>query len=143
MRTVALLVIPAIAIGCADAPAASWGPLAVASMDGAMQARNEGTLVITERCVFLERDGEQALLIWPVDETAWSSATSEISFRRADGQSVTIRDGQRVVLGGGGSSAAEDGPDGPSWVGGMDWVAQPAPGCLRGAIWVVSDVEPT
>lgn len=143
MRTVALLLITAIAIGCGGAPAPSWGPLAVAVMDGAMQARNEGTLEITDQCAFLERDGERELLVWPASQTTWSPATAEIVFRRADGEMLTLRDGDDVVLGGGGSSVAEDGIAGQVWAGQFDWVAAPAPECLIDIRFVVSDVEPT
>ena len=115
----------------------------MASMDRAMQARNEGSLVITDRCVFLERDGERELLVWPAGQTMWSPATAEIVFRRADGEMVTLRDGDDLVLAGGGSGVAEDGRAGQVWAGQFDWVAAPARECLIDIRFVVSDVEPS
>lgn len=142
MRPGPLLLATAIVTGCADAPATSWGPLAVAVTEGAMQARNEGSLVIMDRCVFLQRDRERELLVWPVGQTTWSPATAEIVFRRADGGIVTLRDGQHVVLAGGGSGIAEDGLAGEDWAWQFDWVAAPARECLVDVRFVVSDVEP-
>jgi hypothetical protein len=120
----------------------TWGPLAAATLDGAMQARNEGTLVLTDRCVFLERGGERELLVWPANQTTWSQATGEIVFRRADDEVVKLRDGQHVVLGGGGSSRAEDGLTGQDWADGLDWIVAPAAECLVDVRFIVSDVEP-
>ena len=86
-------------LGCETEPGVSWGPLAVMRTDSGMQARNEGTLVLADRCVFLERNGERNLLVWPADQTSWRPTNAEISFRSFNGETWTLRDGQRVVLG--------------------------------------------
>jgi hypothetical protein len=119
-----------------------WGPLAVTGTNAGMQARSEGTLVLTEQCAFLERAGERELLVWPANQTSWSPATAEISFRRSEGQVMTVRHGQPIVLGGGGSSRAEDGLAGEEWASRIDWIVAPDPGCLVDVRFLVSDVLP-
>jgi hypothetical protein len=119
-----------------------WGPLAVTGTNAGMDARNEGTLVLTEQCAFLERVGERELLVWPANQTSWSPATAEISFRRSEGQVMTVRHGQRIVLGGGGSSRAEDGLAGEEWASRIDWLVAPDPSCLVDVRFLVSDVLP-
>lgn len=117
-----------------------WGPVAVFRSDAGMQARNEGTLVITPNCTFLERNGERALLAWPATETTWDAASAQISFMRGDGQVVTVRNGEHVVLGGGGSSRAEDGLSGEAWANRVTWVAPPKAACLVDERFLISDV---
>lgn len=124
------------------AAVAQWGPLAVYRSDGRMQARNEGVLVLTDRCVFLNRNGERELLVWPVPETRWVPDRAEIEFQRSDGRVVALRNGQQVVLGGGGSSLAENGGSGQEWARQITWVVPPDPTCLLDVRWLVGDVEP-
>ena len=118
----------------------SWGPVAVFRSDARMQARNEGTLVITADCTFLERNGQRELLAWPVPETTWDPAFAQISFMRRDGQVVSVRNGQYVVLGGGGSSRNEGGLTGEEWANQVTWVARPKAACLVDERFLVSDV---
>jgi hypothetical protein len=106
-----------------------------------MDARTEGTLVITDRCTFLERAGQREFLAWPADQTAWDPRTASISFRTRFGETFTRWNGDRVVLGGGGSSRGEDGLDGMQWAARLTWVAPPAPECLLDNRWEVSDVR--
>ena len=106
-----------------------------------MQARNAGTLVLEDRCVFLERGGERVLLIWPAGQTSWLSASAEISFRNWSGESRTLRNGQPVALGGGSLSPMLDGPAGEKVVRQIDWVAAPDQGCVEHPMWLVSSVE--
>lgn len=115
-------------------PVGSWGPLAVIPpQDGTDLARNEGTLRITDACVYLEDPGGDLwLLTWPADRTTWSEESRSITFENFaafDGTIVTVGDGDPVVLGGGGSSEAESGISGEEWVRRVDWVAPPAPSC--------------
>lgn len=135
-----MLVLAAAVLGCGTEAGASWGPLAVMQTDFGMAARNEGTLVLTDQCVYLERDGERELLIWPANETSWSPATAEIRFRRSNGDVMTMRDGQRVVLGGGALSLTVDGLNGQKVARQFDWVAEPDAGCIADVPWLVSDV---
>jgi hypothetical protein len=81
------------------------------------------------------------LLVWPSDRTTWDATTGEVSFRRPDGHITSVRNGQDVVLGGGGSSEAEDGPSDEEWIGQLDWLASPAPDCMVETRWLVSDVH--
>jgi hypothetical protein len=120
---------------------AQWGPLAVFRSPLAMEARNEGTIVITDRCTFLERGGQREFLAWPVDQTTWDPATASIDFRTRFGVTITVWNGDSVVLGGGGSSRGEDGLGGVEWASRLTWVAPPAPECLIDLRWEVSDVQ--
>jgi hypothetical protein len=142
MKRAGPVLIAALSATCASAVKPQWGPLAVVRTDAGMEAREEGRLVLTDECAFIERQGERMLLVWPVERTKWDPTTAEVSFERFDGQIVSVRDGQDVVLGGGGSSEAEDGLSGEEWAAQFDWVASPAPGCVGEARWLVSDVLP-
>jgi hypothetical protein len=124
-------------------PVEGWGPLAVIPpQDGTDLARNEGTLRITEACVYLEDPGGDLwLLTWPADRTTWSEESRSITFENFaafDGTIVTVGDGDPVVLGGG--TGAEE-KSGEEWVRGVDWVAPPAPSCLLDRRFHVGVVE--
>ena len=125
-----------------SAPSAdAWGPLAVVPpQDGADSARTEGTLRITNTCVFLETPREVALLFWPSDRTRWRAEPRTISFTNFDGRIVTVRDGDHVVLGGGGDSQAESGVSGEEWLQRMEWVAPPSRSCSLDQRWAVGAV---
>ncbi|HET6381151.1 MAG TPA: hypothetical protein VFH63_09015 [candidate division Zixibacteria bacterium] len=113
------------------------GPLALVDATGDM-ARNEGTVVITDACIFLERGGERGLLVWPADRTRWNEGDRTISFSTLDGAEVTVESGQQVVLAGGGAGAGEDGED---WTETIQWARRPAPECAADGAWFVTDVE--
>jgi heat shock protein HslJ len=118
-----------------------WGPLAVIPpQDGADTARTEGTLRITDTCVFLEEGGGPVLLLWPADRTTWDAEQRTITFANFDGTTATVGDGQSVVLGGGGGGSAESGVATEVWVAGMTWVARPVDGCPLDPYWGVGDV---
>lgn len=76
------------------------------------------------------RDLRRLLLLWPESPTAWHPAIQEISFERANGSAVSVRDGTRIAVGGGDTG-----------VEGHDWVAAPDASCGNAA-WLVSDVLP-
>ena len=143
MRAITVLISISAVLGCADEAVASLGPLAVIRTDFGMEARNEGMLVVTGECVFLERDGERTLLLWPADQTSWSAETDEIRFRRLSGDVIKMRDGQPIVLGGGAFDMTVDGPNGEKVPREVDWVAEPDAACAAEPRWLVSDVEPT
>lgn len=130
-QSLAVIVVVFVAGGLVACAAPRWGPLAVVRSTGD-DARTEGTLRITEECVFIESQGEIALLVWPADRTAWDPVARRVSFRRSNGQLVAMQSGAAVALGGGGSSAARDSH--------VDWIASPAPSCLTRGRWFVSDV---
>jgi hypothetical protein len=72
-----------------DASDAKWGPLAVVPpQDGADTARTEGTLRITDTCVFLDGPSGPELLVWPADRTTWNAQTRAITFANFDGSTV-------------------------------------------------------
>lgn len=118
------------------------GPLAVNESNGA-EARNEGTLRITEGCVFLERGGEQQLLVWPADRARWDAVGGTITFTTVRNGELTLKSGDYVELGGGGSSEAEGGMIPQERVETVTWVQRPADACLIDAWWFVSDAAVT
>lgn len=118
--------------------AGSWGPLAVVPpQDGADTARTEGTLRITGTCVFLVERGGPVLLVWPVDRTTWNAERGTITFANFDGSTVSVGDGTRVVLGGGGDSNDEAGTTTEDWLARTTWVAPPDAACPLDARWWV------
>lgn len=119
------------------AASSEWGPLALVDGTGDM-ARNEGVVVITDACVFLERDGERALLVWPSDRTRWNSGDGTIAFTPLAGVEVSVESGPRVVLAGGGADVRADGD---AWADPIHWARPPAPECLTDGAWFVTDVE--
>ena len=120
-----------------------WGPLAVVPpQDGADTARSEGTLRITDSCVFVERAGERVLLIWPADRTAWDAHGRTITFVNFDGTMVGAGDGTPVVLGGGGDSNDESGSTTQAWLARTEWVAPPAASCPLESRWWVGELTP-
>lgn len=120
----------------------TWGPLAVsAPQDGADTMRAEGTLRITDTCVYLERPpAELTLLSWPANRTTWSEESRAITFENFDGSTVTVIDGDQVVLGGSGGGDAEGGISGEEFVKQMDWVSPPASSCTVDRWWGVGAV---
>jgi len=91
-------------------------------------------------CVFLETPREVTLLFWPSDRTTWRAEPRTISFTNFDGRIVTVRDGDHVVLGGGGDSQAEIGVSGEQWLQRMLWVAPPSRSCSLDLRWAVGAV---
>lgn len=130
----------ASALDSSTAGAVNWGPLAVVEGSGDM-ARNEGSLGITDECVVLERGGERALLVWPADQVRWNAGDGTITFTTIHDGAVTLRSGDYLVLGGGGSSTDEDGLDGTAWADSIAWVNRPADSCLGDSRWFVTDVS--
>jgi hypothetical protein len=124
-------------------PRSAWGPLAVIPpQDGADTARAEGTLLIADACVYLVFRGRDTLLFWPADRTRWNEQARTITFSNFDGTVATASDGDAVVLGGGGDSAAESGVSGREWVSRMVWVAPPDPTCSAEVRWGVGEMKP-
>jgi hypothetical protein len=122
-------------------PGDQWGPLAVVPpQDGADTARTEGKLRITDACVSLDSPSGGTLLYWPADRTTWNAGPSTITFTNYDGTVVTVRDGDAVVLGGSGDSAADGGVSGQAWVDRTVWVARPQPSCALDQRWAVGAV---
>lgn len=135
-RAVAGLIAAVGLSGCG--PTANWGPLAVVQPVAAgADAATTGTIRITDACVFVERQGEETLLVWPSDRTTWSNATRSITFVNDAEVRITVTDGMDVALGGGESStaSAED------WIGRMPWVQPPAPECVREIAWFVNHLD--
>src|SRR6185503_7161451 len=93
------------------------------------------------RCTFLvDMDCARVTLAWPSYRTAWDAATSTILFKNLDGEVVRLHDGDQLSLGGGGSSLAEGGGNGPDWARRLAWVVPPAFECLEDQRWEVGEV---
>ena len=119
-----------------------FGPMAVVPAgDSADTTRTEGTLRITETCVVLLERGGPVLLLWPANRAAWDSVTRTIIFDNLDGTSVTVGDGESVVLGGGGGRSAESDVAPDVWLVRMTWVVPPRDGCPLDPYWGVGDVR--
>ncbi len=101
----------------------------------------QGTPRITDACVYVDEGGEETFLFWPADRVLWNKATRAITFTNYDGTIATVRDGDPVVLGGGGDSAAESGVSGAEWVATMTWVVPPASTCSLDSRFGVGVVE--
>ncbi len=129
-------------VDASASPVDTWGPLAVVPPDdGADTLRFEGTLRITDTCVFLESPYQgRHLLIWDADQATWNGESRAITFENFDGTFVTVSDGDHVVLGGSGGGAASG--TGEEFVIRMDWVAPPASSCSLDPWWSVGAVVP-
>lgn len=125
-----------------DLPAPTpWGPLAVVAGDGSGDlALIEGILKVSDECVLLHERGEDVLLVWPADRTSWDPDTKTINYESTDGAATTLRDGDLVTFGGGGSSVNEDGIGDEEFIASVDWVAEPAPSCVVDTRWFVGDL---
>lgn len=122
--------------------AAPWGPLAVIPpQPGTDLARTEGTLRVTDVCVYLESAGEWTFLFWPADRVSWNADSRTIDFVNVDDSSVAVRDGDYLLLGGGGDSETESGISGEQWVSRIAWVAPPDPSCSLERRWGVGAVQ--
>ena len=128
---------PVIPTGSPSA-ASPWGPLAVVPPQaGADTARTEGTLRVTNRCVFLTTSGGPVVLLWPADVTAWDAGTRTITFANRDGDTSSVADGSPVVLGGSGDSNEESGTTTEDWLARTTWVVRPDDSCPLDERWWV------
>lgn len=119
-----------------------WGPLAVIPPQAGMDlARTEGTLRITNECVFLDARGGPVLLMWPADRVRWDPLTGAIVFLNVDGATVSVGDGSAVALGGGGDSNEESGTTTAEWLAKTLWVARPAATCPLEVRWSVGSLS--
>ncbi len=128
--------------GASASPTETWGPLAVVPQSsGFGEALATGTLHITDTCVFLEEAGDDlSVLVWPAERTTWNPGQQAITLENLDGRTLSMRDGDRVSLGGGGDSVTESGVSGEEWVARTEWVARPAATCPMDARWFVGEV---
>jgi hypothetical protein len=123
-------------------PRSAWGPLAVIPPQGGGDTvRNQGTLLITDACVYLVWRGNRTFLFWPANRTRWNEETRAITYSNLDGTVVTVANRDDIVIGGGGSSTAHSGVSGREWASRMDWVAPPDPSCSAEVRFGVGEVE--
>jgi len=130
LLTLGLLAAMATVIGACSV--SGWGPLTIVESTGD-DARAEGVLGIDAECVYLESGDGRSLLAWPADRTTWNALEASVSFA-ADAGTITLRDGDEVVLGGSSFEADRDGQIG--------WIIAPQPACEAiGNRWQVSGVS--
>lgn len=139
-RCAGILVTVLMLAGCAGDDGVGdddWGPLAVVGpQNGVMEALTQGTLRITDACVYLEEgeSGTETLLIWAANWTRWDAQEQAVLYAPFGDAPVRLHDGDRVSLGGGGASIDEGGvPD-------RAWVNPPDASCPTGQVWSVGEV---
>lgn len=120
----------------------SWGPLAVVAPDsGGGDALIHGTVHMTDTCVLLNEQGDDVLLLWPADRTSWDAEKRRVIFDEdANGSTTTIGNGDKVSLGGGGSSVDEGGVPSDTFMDSVEWAASPNPSCVTDVRWAVGSV---
>jgi hypothetical protein len=103
-------------------------------------ARTEGTLRITDQCVFLESAEQLQLLAWPAAQTRWNAGDGTIAFTTGAGENRVLTSGEALALGGSGADFSDDRE---AWMETWEWVVRPAPRCLTDATraWAITDVE--
>lgn len=122
----------------------SWGPLAVVAGQGSGgEALIVGDIVIGDNCVLLDERGDGVLLVWPEGRTAWDQETATVRYARRDGAVATIRNGDPVAFGGGGSSQLEGGQSAEDFLTSVEWVAPPQRECVADTRWFVGDLVDT
>jgi len=105
-----------------------FGPMAVVDLASGRDARAEGVIYAGRDCVTLDGD---TLLVWS-RSTTWARADGWI-----DSEGTIVRSGDRVVLGGHGTSLT------PAELEAIDWVQPPAESCLGDestGVWFVNGV---
>ena len=119
-------------------PGYDFGPLAVLEGSGGADALGgTGCARIDDDCVtMLRANGENLLLVWHASEVRWDDEDREITFSAAfdsDDESVTIRDGDVITVGGSGLVGDVPVERDPLWL------APPHESCI-GEPWAVSSV---
>jgi len=123
--------------------AATWGPLAVVddpAIGGLDAAMEPGTLVIGERCVYLQGSdpGSRTTLVWRSGQTQWDAKRHQIVYHNPDLGLIRLSDGDRIIPGGYGVGTA-DRPDNVEVPIGP-WISQPDASCPAER-WVAEQVD--
>ena len=114
----------------------------VPPQEGSDTGRIEGRLVITDSCVYVDASGERTFLYWPADRTTWDGPSRSIAFANHTGPTITVREGDEVVLGGGGDRRSESGRTDSQWLSQVTWVVRPNASCSLASRWGVGAVLP-
>lgn len=164
MRTISALALitiaPIAASGCGpgdatgEKPDNAVGPLALIADQGPYDndaGTGSGVIHIDERCVTLNQPDWEAplLLVWSSEDVRWSESARSITFdgniETLEADSITIRDGDVLSLGGSLMILDEDVeqqlPSRDEWTRGYEWIVEPNQAC-RGAPWLVGSVQP-
>ena len=112
------------------------GPLALVEPDaGRPQARAEGMVEITDECVSLVHpSGTRSLIIWFRGEAVWDATDRTVRITTPEGHTLTLQDGDSVVLTGGGGPAATLESAG-------SWVRRPGAACNPPQWFLSVDVQ--
>lgn len=126
--------------GASSDPPGGYGPLAVVDRDDEdrFEGGTQGTLRITDTCVYLERDDieHDTLLVWRSSDVEWAASTRTITFSGpaplTGDEPLELRDGNFIGVGGEPVIVEEDAerpPSDDSWMDGQKWLNRPKPGC--------------
>ncbi len=118
------------------APFPPTGPLALVEPQvGSGKARTGGVLEITDDCVrLIHPDGDKSLVIWIRGSVSWNATDQSVVVTGPDAGGQTLRDGDAVVLGGGGGYDAELERAG-------SWFRRPGEDCSAPQWFLVADVQ--
>jgi hypothetical protein len=122
---------------------ATWGPLAVVddpAIGGLDAGIGPGTLVISERCVYLQGSdpGSRRTLVWRSGQTRWDPERHQIVYHDRDMGRIRLSDGDRMILGGYGIGTA-DRPDNVEVPIGP-WISEPDASCPADR-WVAEQLD--
>ena len=114
-----------------DGSDAPTGPLAVVldPGEGKEAALVSGTLRIDDRCVAVDTDDGAVGLAWRAGRTRRIEPDGAVEFTDSAGETVVVRDGDMVAVGGGEVSAEA-----------VDWVSEPHPDCVAASDFRVDDL---
>jgi len=129
------LLVAVVTIGCGS----PWGPLAV-YRGPSMKARMTGTLVIAQRCAFLETDRTRYLIALREDNALWRWDRDSLEIVAPQGdRTLRFGSGDPITLGGGGFSAREGGEGSVAeQLAQIDWIVPPSPECVLAQVWMAS-----
>ena len=112
-----------------------YGPLAVLPpAGGGDDASAEGTLTITDNCVYLD----SMLLAWPSNWVQWDPGSRTITFDTGFDEAVVLADGMLVAVGGSTIIGDEDEGEPAVMLDPARWVEPPHETCEDTNVWGVS-----
>lgn len=121
---------------------AEFGPLAVAHLELGLEALEEGTIVVEQDCVYLAGRTQRWFLVWPEARVRWSAKEEAVAIANVKRPPYLARDGDAVVMSGGGDMVAEGGLPDVEWLASQNWVSAPHPSCDLKSRWFVNEVVP-
>jgi hypothetical protein len=109
-----------------------FGPLAVIEDSGGGQSDalgGTGRVIIGERCVELDVQGNRRLLAWRSGDVRWDSVARSIVFASRGERPIIIRNGTNITAGGEALPTDDPTGGGNRTVAGVRWLAAPDDQC--------------